>query len=167
MTDAQPRFGALSDVERIDLGTAGLETFFRIASLWQLPQADQQALLGGIGRTTRHEWRERSPQSVETYTVDRLTRLSYVLGIYGMLQQLYGETPAFADAWVRAPNQSAVFRGDPPLKLMREEGIPGLQVVRRFLEAQAGGTLAGLGAEVVQPTPAATALPTLALAGIR
>lgn len=165
--DAHERIGTLGDAERIELGIAGLQTFFHIATLWQLTQTDQQVLLGDIGRSTRHEWRERPPRSTESYTVDRLTRLSYLLGVYGMLQQLYGETPAFADAWIRSPNRNPVFGGEPPLKLMREGGIPGLQVVRRFLEAQAGGTLAGPGAEVVGPTAEPSERAGLALAGIR
>lgn len=134
--------GTLSPADRVRLGAAGLRTFFRVAEQWRLAVADQCALLGDIGRTTHHAWRARPPATAESYTTDRLTRLSYVLGIYGTLQRLYGDSPAFADAWVAAPNSAAPFEGRSPLALMREMGIPGMHLVRRLLEAQAGGGLA-------------------------
>lgn len=133
--------GTLAPHERVALGGAGLRTFFRLADHWGLSVADQCALLGDIGRSTHHAWRQRVPESVESYTTDRLTRLSYLLGIYGMVQRLYGETPAYADAWLTSPNTSAAFGGRSPLAIMRERGIPGMHLVRRLLEAAAGGGL--------------------------
>ena len=135
------QLGTLGPHERVTLGAAGLRTFFQIVDRWGLSIADQCALLGDIGRSTHHAWRQHPPESAESYTTDRLTRLSYLLGIYGMVQRLYGESPAFARAWAGAPNMSAAFRGQSPLALMREQGIPGMQLVRRLLEATAGGGL--------------------------
>jgi hypothetical protein len=54
------------------------------------------------------------------------------------LQVLYPE-PAFADAWVKSPNNHALFGGKSPLTLMVAAGIDGLYRVRRLIDARRGG----------------------------
>lgn len=139
--DASRRLGELPSDRRVALGAAALRTFFNFANVWELSVADQQALLGDISRSSVHAWRQQAPDTPDTYRTDLLTRLSLLLGIGGMLQRLFGSTPAFADAWIGSVNRAAPFRGRSPLALMVEEGIPGLLTVRRLLEAQAGGSL--------------------------
>ena len=156
--------GTLSSEERVRLGAAGLRTFFRIADRWGLGVADQCALLGDIGRTTHHSWRATVPETPESYPTDRLTRLSYLAGIHGLLQRLYGESPAYADRWVAAPNVAPPFDGESPLAFMRQHGIPGMHVVRRRLEAEAGGGLADAD-EWDRTTPDAEARPARRAAG--
>jgi len=68
---------------------------------------------------------------------DRLTRISYLVGIFKALNVLYDE--ALADAWVRLPNTNPIFAGDTPLAYMIRGGLPALQVVRRLLDARRAG----------------------------
>lgn len=140
--DGAARLGALPPGRRVALGASGLRTFFRIADAWELSGADQQALLGDVSRSALHAWRRQAPETPDVYRTDLLMRLSLLLGIYGMLQRLYGESPTFADGWVAGVNRRPIFRGRSPLALMAAEGIPGLLAVRRLLEAEAGGSLA-------------------------
>lgn len=123
-----------SDVRRRLSGPA-LRTFFNITRAWQLSSAEERGLLGWPASSTFHKYKGGAHG---TLSVDMLTRLSLVLGIYTSLQVLYPE-PAFADRWLRLPNSHALFGGTPPLILMIDEGIDGLYQVRRLLDGRRGG----------------------------
>jgi hypothetical protein len=154
--------GTLSGEERVRLGAAGLRTFFNIAERWKLSIEDQLSLLGDVSRSTYYEWKKQAPTVASVYSTDLLTRLSYVLGIHGTLQRLYNRAPAFADAWVAAPNSGRAFRGVSPLERMRADGIPGMLLVRRLLESLAGGGMTA-GQEIDWDHVGATSMAPVAL----
>ena len=68
---------------------------------------------------------------------DRLTRVSYLIGIFKALHILHGRT--LADEWVRLPNRNAIFAGDTPLSFIMKGGLPAMQTVRRLLDARRAG----------------------------
>jgi hypothetical protein len=68
---------------------------------------------------------------------DRLTRISYLVGIFKALNILYSE--ALADAWVQLPNSNRIFAGRTPLDYMIKGGLPAMQTVRRLLDGRRGG----------------------------
>jgi hypothetical protein len=78
---------------------------------------------------------KRDPDRV--LEADRLTRISYVVGIFKALHILHGR--ALADEWVRLPNTNAIFDGQTPLAYMVRGGLPALQTVRRLLDARRAG----------------------------
>ena len=69
--------------------------------------------------------------------VDRITRISYLLGIYKALHILYGDK--LADEWVHLPNTNIIFGGRTPLSRMVAGGLLAMQTVRQLLDARRGG----------------------------
>jgi hypothetical protein len=72
-----------------------------------------------------------------TLDADRLTRLSYLLGIFKALGVLYAEP--LADEWIQRPNTNPLFGGVTPLEYMVRGGLPAMQAVRRLLDARRAG----------------------------
>ena len=124
-----------SRAERERLSGSALRAFFAIAERWKLKDEDARALLGGPAASTFYEMK-RAPGG-RVLDQDRLTRLSYLIGIFKALHILHGE--ALADEWVRLPNSNRIFAGATPLALMIRGGAPAMQTVRRLLDARRGG----------------------------
>jgi hypothetical protein len=78
---------------------------------------------------------KRSPDRL--LDTDRLTRISYLIGIFKALGVLYSEP--LADAWIRRPNTNPLFGGLTPLAYMIQGGQPAMQSVRRLLDARRAG----------------------------
>ena len=117
------------------LSGPALRTFFNIAKAWQASAQEERGLLGWPATSTFHKYKSGAHG---TLSLDMLTRLSLVVGIYSSLQVLYPEQ-GFADRWVKMPNSHTLFGGDPPLDLMIDGGIDGLSRVRRLLDGRRGG----------------------------
>ena len=120
--------------ERERLSGPGLQAFFRIMALWQVRDEDTRALLGGVTNGPFYEMKRHPDRVLDT---DRLTRVSYVIGIFKALRILHGE--ALADEWVRLPNSNPLFGGGTPLAYMIRGGLPAMQTVRRLLDARRAG----------------------------
>ena len=117
-----------------DLGGPALRSFFRLAEAWQLRVAEQRKLLGDPPESTFYKWkRERDGAPGR----DVVERISYLLGIFKALQILFPD-PAQADAWLRKPNQAALFGGHSALERMLSGNVADLFVVRQYLDAQRG-----------------------------
>jgi hypothetical protein len=117
-----------------DLGGPALRTFFKLAEQWDLRIAEQRKLLGDPPESTFYKWKR---QQEGVLGRDTLERISYLLGIYKALQILFPD-PAQADAWLRKPNQAALFGGDSALERMLSGNVSDLFVVRQYLDAQRG-----------------------------
>ena len=120
--------------ERERLSPAALRAFFAIAERWKLRDDDARELLGGVSSSTYYEWKKKPERTLE---IDRITRISYLIGIYKALHILYGD--ALADEWVQLPNRNALFGGRSPLEYMIAGGLLAMQTVRRLLDARRGG----------------------------
>ena len=120
--------------EQARLTPAAVPGVARLADAWGLSVTDVCSLLGEVSPSTWHAWAHRPPKSLG---VDRLTRASYLLGIYAALHVLYGDE--LADQWVRLPNTNALFNGSTPLDVMLRGGIPAMERVRALLDARRGG----------------------------
>ena len=130
--DAAPDLAARPARER--LSAPGLKTFFTIMTRWQLRDEDARALLGGVTNGPFYEMKRNPDRVLDT---DRLTRISFVIGIYKALHILHGD--ALADEWVRLPNRNPIFGGQTPLAFMIRGGLPAMQTVRRLLDARRAG----------------------------
>ncbi|MDO9710486.1 antitoxin Xre-like helix-turn-helix domain-containing protein [Paracraurococcus lichenis] len=124
-----------SKAERERLSASALKAFFAIAERWKLKDEEARALLGGPAASTFYEMK-RAPEG-RVLDQDRLTRLSYLIGIFKALHILHGE--ALADQWVGLPNGNRIFGGSTPLSYMIRGGAPAMQTVRRLLDARRGG----------------------------
>lgn len=120
--------------ERERLSRSALLGFFRLAGAWQVRDEDARELLGGVSSSAFYEWKKNPGRVLE---VDRITRISYLLGIYKALHILYGDK--LADEWVHLPNSNPVFNGRAPLAFMLGGGLLAMQTVRRLLDARRGG----------------------------
>jgi len=120
--------------ERERLSKAALKGFFKLASAWKLRDDDARELLGGLSSSTYYEWKKQPERVLE---VDRITRISYLLGIYKSLHIIYGEK--LADEWVSLANRNSIFGGRTPLDYMTAGGILAMQTVRQLLDARRGG----------------------------
>ena len=123
-----------SRAERERLSRSALTGFFRLAAAWQVRDDDARELLGGLSSSSYYDWKKHPERVLE---VDRITRISYLLGIYKALHILYGDK--LADEWIHLPNTNAIFQGRTPLAYMLGGGMLAMQTVRRLLDARRGG----------------------------
>jgi len=122
-----------SKVERERLSRSALRGFFRIVERWGVRDEAARELLGGVSSSTYYEWKKNPARVLD---VDRITRISYLVGIYKALHILYGDK--LADAWVSLPNSNAIFGGATPLAYMVTGGLLAMQTVRKLLDARRG-----------------------------
>src|SRR4051812_48896307 len=95
------------------LSASAVKAFFKIMGRWKVRDEDARALLGGVSNGPFYEMKRRAPRVLDA---DRLTRLSYLIGIYKALHILHSDT--LADEWVQLPNRNAIFGGRTPLAYM-------------------------------------------------
>lgn len=130
-----PRIVDLTErAERERLSHSALRGFFRIVRRWRLRDEDARELLGGLSSSSYYEWKKLPERVLD---VDRLTRISYLVGIYKALHLLYGDK--LADEWIALPNTNPLFGGRTPLQYMIGGGVLALQTVRALLDARRGG----------------------------
>lgn len=115
------------------LSPRALKAFFRIVELWKLKDDDARSLLGGISSGSYYQLKKEA----KPLDQDRLTRVSFVVGIFKALNILY--SAELADAWIQLPNTNPVFNGGTPLAYMIRFGLPGMERVRQLLDARRGG----------------------------
>jgi hypothetical protein len=127
----------------IDLGTRharerlsgpGLKAFFSMMDRWKVRDEDARALLGGVSNGPFYEMKKAPDRVLDT---DRLTRISYLIGIFKALQILHARP--LADEWVQLANGHPIFAGETPLAYMIRGGLPAMQTVRRLLDARRAG----------------------------
>lgn len=129
----------LNDAEtRRQYSAPAFRGFAGVATDWNLTDAQQLLLLGeSISRPTLHEWKKKGFSTA--LTIDQLTRISLLLGIYEGLQRFFRRAPEEAERWLRRPRAERPFDGRTPLDVMLERGIPGLGDVRQYIDSAAGG----------------------------
>lgn len=120
--------------ERERLSKSALTGFFRLMGAWRIRDDDARELLGGLSSSSYYEWKKNPDRLLD---VDRITRVSYLLGTYKALHILYGDK--LADDWVHLPNTNPIFQGRTPLATMLGGGLLAMQTVRRLLDARRGG----------------------------
>jgi|SRR5690606_18891109 hypothetical protein len=117
-----------------EAGRVALTFFFNLADKWKCSAEEQRILLGGIGRTTFHKYRNLPEVRLPR---DTLERISYLMGIHKSLRILFGHGDTTYE-WVRKPNRAAPFNGHSALSYMLAGRVVDLADVRRYLDAQRG-----------------------------
>jgi hypothetical protein len=120
--------------ERARLSGPALRGFFNIMSRWAVRDVDARGLLGGMTNGPYYQLK-REPDRV--LDVDRLTRVSLLVGIFKALHVLH--SAPIADQWVHMPNTNPLFKGATPLDYMLRGGLPAMLTVRRLLDARRAG----------------------------
>jgi hypothetical protein len=116
------------------LSAPGLKAFFNIMARWKVRDEDARELLGGVSNGPFYEMKRNPARLVDG---DRLTRMSYLIGIFKALNILHSRP--LADDWVQLANQNPIFGGTTPLAYMIRGGLPAMQTVRRLLDARRAG----------------------------
>ena len=116
------------------LSKAAVRAFFNIVSRWKLRDEDARGLLGGMTNGPYYELKRNPDRLLD---VDRLTRISLLIGIFKALNILHSES--VADRWVHLPNTNRIFGGSTPLAYMLRGGVPAILTVRRLLDARRAG----------------------------
>lgn len=122
----------VTSIDRKALSSPALRTFFRISGLWKLSTGEQMTLLGLTARSTFFKCKKDMDSNLPR---DTLERISYIVGIYKVLQIMLPNEQA-ADDWVRRPNAAALFAGRSALDCMLSGHVADLYVVRQYLNAQ-------------------------------
>lgn len=120
--------------ERARLSGPALRGFFNIMSRWGVRDVDARLLLGGMTNGPYYQLK-REPDRV--LDVDRLTRVSLLVGIFKALHVLH--SAPIADQWVHMANTNRLFNGSTPLNYMLRGGLPAMLTVRRLLDARRAG----------------------------
>ena len=131
---ADPPVDLTARSERERLSAPALKAFFNVMARWKVRDEDARALLGGVSNGPFYEMKRHPDRLVDA---DRLTRISYLIGIFKALQILHAR--ALADEWVHLPNGNPVFAGQTPLAYMIRGGLPAMQTVRRLVDARRAG----------------------------
>lgn len=116
------------------LSRPGLRGFFNVMERWKVRDEDARALLGGMTNGPYYELKRNAGRVLD---VDRLTRVSLLIGIFKALNILH--SVSLADRWIHLPNTNLLFGGATPLAYMMRGGVPALITVRRLLDARRAG----------------------------
>jgi hypothetical protein len=131
-TPEPPDLSARGERER--LSGPALRAFFNIMAAWNVRDEDARALLGGVSNGPFYEMKRNPDRLLDS---DRLTRISYLVGIFKGLRLLHSDP--LASEWVHLPNRNPIFAGRTPLAYMMRGGVPAMQVVRRLIDARRAG----------------------------
>src|ERR1700754_1823840 len=93
-----------------------MRTFLNIAEKWNLSAKEQMAMLGSPASSTFYKYKAGD---VGTLSIDLLTRISLILGMYKDLHILFPDA-ALADRWVKLPNANPMFGGATPAAFMSQ-----------------------------------------------
>lgn len=117
---------------RADLAAALLRLFDH----WQLTTDQQLTLLGYSrgSRATLKRLREGGPLPASR---DALDRAGHLLGIHKSLRLIYPENPGARHGWITSRNRD--FGDRSPLSVIEDHGLPGLLMVRTYLDHARGG----------------------------
>lgn len=125
--------------ERERMTPAALKAFFRLVRAWGLTGEQARALLGGISNGRFNNLRrkvEAGHTDMRPLSMDELQRISFLVGITKALRILHSRE--LADSWMMMPNSNPIFGGETPVQYAVKEGIPGLEKIRRLLDARRG-----------------------------
>jgi hypothetical protein len=133
--DPAPLVDLSAPAERERLSPAAVRVFLNIMDHWGVRDEDARRLLGGMSNGTFYAMKKDPGRGV--LDEDKLTRISYLVGIFKALNILHGEI--LADRWMTLPNKNRIFGGLTPVQYLVRGGLPAFQTVRRLLDARRGG----------------------------
>ena len=113
--------------------SGAIATALNILDQWELSREQQCAMLG-IAERSWYQWRRQAPARVSG---DTLERVSYILGIWKALRQLFPSHEAYK-RWPHIENSAAPFGGQAPVKRMSSGRVGDLYVVRSWLDGWRG-----------------------------
>lgn len=113
--------------------SGALTTALNILDAWNATPVQQQSILG-VSRRTWFGWRKQPPAQVDA---DKLERVSYILGIWKALRQLFPTDKGY-ERWPALPNTAPLFIGATPMQVMAAGHVADLYRVRVWLDGWRG-----------------------------
>lgn len=122
-----------NDDTRMRLSEGAAKAFFNIMEVWKVRDSDARILLGDMSNGSFYALKKDPTKPLD---VEKLRRISYLVGIFKALNILHGEE--LADKWVRLNNSNRIFAGMTPLEYLMRGGLPAFETLRRLLDARRG-----------------------------
>ena len=113
--------------------SGAIATALNILEQWELSREQQCAMLG-IAERSWYQWKRDAPARVGG---DTLERVSYILGIWKALRQLFPSREAHK-RWPHLENAAPPFGGRPPIERMASGQVGDLYAVRTWLDGWRG-----------------------------
>lgn len=113
--------------------SGAVATALNILEQWDLAR-DRQCAMLGIGERSWYQWKRNPPVRVAG---DTLERVSYILGIWKALRQLFPSRAAYK-RWPHLENSAPPFGGRPPVERMASGQVGDLYAVRAWLDGWRG-----------------------------
>ncbi|MCA1779848.1 MAG: MbcA/ParS/Xre antitoxin family protein [Xanthomonadaceae bacterium] len=113
--------------------SGAIATALNILQQWELSREQQCAMLG-IAERSWYQWKRDAPARVAG---DTLERVSYILGIWKALRQLFPSREEYK-RWPRLENTAPPFGGRPPIERMASGQVGDLYAVRTWLDGWRG-----------------------------
>jgi hypothetical protein len=108
-----------------------MEAVQRLFALWQLTDEQSANLLGATEKT----WtRFQSGDHDGPIAADIWKRAASLLSIHASLQVLIGKPQCLK--WIQRPNSAPMFAGQSALDTMIDGGLPAIQRVKKYLQAE-------------------------------
>jgi len=134
LTAPKPAQTFANPTDRTRLTPAALEALRSLARSWKLSGQEAAELLGVSISTWE---RIRAGNWKQSLTQDQFMRASALVGIFKALHLLFVDE--MADRWIKLRNTGPLFANRTPVEAMREDGIPGMLEIRRYVDALRGG----------------------------
>lgn len=135
-SNAQPKFVDFSiESERERLSASAIGAYANIMDVWNITEEDARVVFGGMSHGNYHNHKKKPENYV--LSQDRLTRVSYCIGIFKALNIIYDQE--LADKWMTLPNKNKLFRGTTPFEFIKQGGIPAFLEVRKLVDGRRGG----------------------------
>lgn len=103
-----------------------------ILDSWGMSASDTVALLALPPKTPTRALRRYRDNTAFPDTDDVRERLDHIVGIYDALRTTYPHNPSMGAIWMKQRNSR--FNDRAPLRVMLEEGLPGMLKVRIHLD---------------------------------
>ncbi len=113
--------------------SGAIATAMNILECWKLSREQQCAVLG-IRERSWYSWKQNPPARVSG---DALERVSYILGIWKALRQLFPSRESHV-RWPHLENRAPLFGGRPPIERMTTGHVGDLYAIREWLDGWRG-----------------------------
>ena len=108
----------------------------RLMKAWNLTDQESIRLMG----LTSVEWHHLTThQSGCFLKEEQIQRIGALIGVYAALMVIYSGDASRVARWVSAENSGAIMDGRKPLEAMLEGGLPTMNRIRLFLQAEVVG----------------------------
>lgn len=132
----RPATAALPELQSAQARRVLATAVMRLFGHWQL-SAEEQLILLGLNRDSRTTLNRYRQGGAFAASRDLLDRAGHLLGIHKSLRLLFPRNRELAYAWMRSRNRA--FDGRTPVEVVADYGLPGLLLVRTYLDRVRSG----------------------------